>query len=236
MRSYVLPLAVLVFLCLPGIGQVESKLASNSSPQDMFIPATLGKGLHAERIHPGDEVRFEVVEAVLAGKGVVIPEGAQLYGHVLASEPLEEPSPSRLAIQIDRAKWRHKWFPLRAFISGLGIRRELNRQATDSRCAFFADVAAREGANGNGMVRHSPEMPEDEDDCRMAWMRRNTIAATDREYALQEVKLETNQRDGSTALVSRKKNIYLPGGLLIMLHNVPETEPPGTPGPEASQK
>ncbi|MGE5110204.1 MAG: hypothetical protein ACM3JB_05050 [Acidobacteriaceae bacterium] len=215
---------------------MESKPAPGLFSSDLFIPATVAKGVHAEKVRPGDEVRFEVVEPVLAGKGVVIPDGAQLYGHIVDSEPLEDPSPSRLAIQIDRAKWHHKWFPLRAFISGLGIRRELNRQAADSRCAFFADVAAREGASGNGMVRHSPETPEDEDDCRMAWMRRNTIAATDREYTLQEMKLETNQQDGSTALISKKKNIYLPSGLLIMLHNVPETEPPGTPGSESSEK
>jgi hypothetical protein len=58
----------------------------------------------------------------------------------------------------------------------------------------------------------------------MEW-RQDPPAVKDFGLSREELKLQTNLRDGSTALVSKKKNIHLPGGLLIMLHNVPVKNP-----------
>ncbi len=220
MRILVLPLSVL-FLSLLSSAQQNSKIVTLAPPDDLYIPAVLDKGVQVEKAHPGDEVRLDVVEAILAGHGVVIPDGAHLYGHVVDSEPLEPSSGSKLAIEVDRAEWRHHELLLHAFVSGLGTRRVVREASDDSSCEIAHSPAVAEPI-GAGRESHgfAPAFAGDEDSC--LWKQNNAVVMDERGGGLKDVMLEVHRKDGSTAFVSGKRNIHLPGGLLIMLHNVPQ--------------
>jgi hypothetical protein len=209
MRIFVLPLWALLCVVPTLFAQVQRVPARQYSP-DLYIPTVLQKTVKVEKIHPGDEIRFGSVEAVLLRDGIVIPAGAHLYGHVMASELLEVSSESRLSIEVDRAEWGHSKVTLHAFISGIGLRRQVVSEQPNSRCGGY-DPDAQGQSFGPAFLEHP--------DCSMGW-RQNETVARDVGFKLDELKLLRNLRNGSTMLVSRKKNIHLPGGLLIMLHNV----------------
>jgi hypothetical protein len=209
MRILALPLSALLFLCSPLLAQVESSPATGDLAPDLKIPAVLNKTIRAEKVKPGDEVRLDLLEAILVGHGLVMPEGAHLYGHVLESEPLTASSGSRLSIEVERAEWRHQQLPLHAFISGLGVRK-MKFEPKDPQCD--APVSAHKSE------AHLPSFPTGSD-CSAPWALDDGNVQTD-EYRPQQLKLRT-RGDGSTTLISREKNIHLLSGTLIMLHNVP---------------
>jgi hypothetical protein len=216
MRVLALPLSALLFLCSPLLAQVESSPAGGELAPDLRIPAVLNKTIRVDKVKPGDEVRLDLVEAILVGHGLVMPEGTHLYGHVLESEPLTASSSSRLSIKVERAEWRHQQLPLHAFISGLGVRK-MNLVSRDPECEASSMMS-------KGAQRRVPTSPSQADcDAPSATDDHNTVVS---EYHLQQLKLRTRP-DGSTTLFSKEKNIQLPGGTLIMLHNVPASNEGG---------
>lgn len=214
MRRLVLPLSALLCALSSLFAQVQSMPAGQYS-SDLYIPTILQNTIKVEKVRAGDEVRFESAEAVLLHDGLVLPEGAKLYGHVRQSEAIESSAESRLSIEIDRAEWRHNKMPLHAFISGVGLLRQVVNQPANTRCSGYdPDVQAQpQGPT-------SPEHP----DCSMGWLQ-NRAVVRDIDFNLEDLRLQTNVRDGSTTLISAKKNVHLPGGLLLMLHNVPVKDP-----------
>ena len=221
MRILALPLLALLFLCSPLLAQVESAPAGDPAP-DLQIPAVLNKTIRTEKVRPGDEVRLDLAEAILVGHGLVMPEGTHLYGHILESEPVTASSGSRLSIKVERAEWRHKQMPLHAFISGLGVRK-MNLGSTDPQC----DASSMMSERAQQRVPTSPSQP----DCSSRGVDQSVLM---RDYNLQKLQLRTRP-DGSTTLISKEKNIQLPGGTLIMLHNVPASKEDGEQS-EASLK
>jgi hypothetical protein len=213
MRILALPLLALLFLCSSLSAQVESAPAGDPAP-DLQIPAVLNKTIRAEKVKPGDEVRLDLVEAILVGHGLVMPEGTHLYGHVLESEPVTASSGSRLSIKVERAEWRHQQLLLHAFISGLGVRK-MNLGSTDPQC----DASSMMSERAKRRVPTSPSQP----DCSSRGVDQSVSM---RDYSLQKLQIRT-RRDGSTTLISREENIHLPGGTLIMLHNVPASNQDG---------
>lgn len=210
MRTLVLPLSAL--LCaLPSLFAQVQSIPGGHYSSDLYIPTILQNTIKVEKVRAGDEVRFESAEAVLLHDGLVIPKGAKLYGHVRQSEAVESSAESRLSIEIDRAEWRHNQTLLHAFISGVGLRRQVVNQPTNTRCRGY-DPDAQVRSQG-------PTFPR-QPDCSMGWLQNQTVVR-DIDFKLEELRLRTNLRDGSTTLISAKKNIHLPGGLLVMLHNVP---------------
>ncbi len=215
MRTFALPLSAL--LCLVSCLTVQAQNAPAGMSTDIYIPSVLQKGIRAEKARPGDKVSFALLEAILIGKGIVIPANAHLFGHVVEARAATASSESRLSVEVDRAEWRHHDLPLHAFIHGLGVR-EVHYEATRSDC----------DSTGIGPDVPEPEIPQPgfaraqgEPACDMPWdLDDRTIGLTNRSE-LVHLQRETNNRDGSTTLTSRLKNIHLSAGVLIMLHNVP---------------
>lgn len=218
MRTFAVPLlGLLVSLSL--VAQRHSKTVISTPAGDLYIPAVLNKSVHSERAHIGDEVRFDVLESILAGHGVVIPTGTHLYGHIVDSEPLKPSSESRLAIEVDRAEWRNAELPLHAFVSGLGTTTEIVESGRNPKCDSVD--ATPNQARGSGPAGHFKGFPsgfDEEESCLFNEGRRTVIQHPG--VHLKGIQLELHDADGSTAFVSQKKNVHLPGGLLLMLHNV----------------
>lgn len=203
--------------------QRHPKTVISTPAGDLYIPAVLDKSVQSERAHIGDEVRFDVAEAILAGYGVVIPSGTHLYGHIVDSEPLQPSSESRLSIEIDRAEWRNTELPLHAFVSGLGTTTEIVETRRDPNCDSFVTPPNHvRGAEMNGTFQGFPSAFDEEKACLFSRGRQTAIQH--RGSNLTEIQLERHAADGSTAFVSRKKNVHLPSGLLLMLHNLAPAE------------
>ncbi len=215
MRIIALPLSAL--LCLVSSLTVQAQNAPAGISTDIYIPSVLQKGIRAEKARPGDKVNLGLLEAILIGKGVVIPANARLFGHVVEARAATASSESRLSIEVDRAEWSHHDLPLRAFIFGLGVR-EVHYEAKHSGC----------GSTEGGPGVPEPELPQPgfareqgEPACdTQGDLNDQTIGLSNRSELLH-LKRETNNRDGSTTLTSRLKNVHLAAGVLIMLHNVP---------------
>jgi hypothetical protein len=104
---------VLVAVLFSGIS-----LAQNSSPQQSgtnqpgaagsaFAPGTelraeLDKTVDAKKVKPGDPVHAKTMDELKSGTEVVAPRGARIIGHVVAANPHEKDTPSRLEIAFDK--------------------------------------------------------------------------------------------------------------------------------------
>lgn len=233
MRILALPLmAVLSLVISPGSALAQQVISGNST--GLSIPAVLHKGIRANKAHAGDKVRFDLLEPISVGQGVVIPATASLYGHVVEARGVSAGSDSRLSIEVDQVVWRDHELPLHAFIYGLGIR-EVKYGPERSDCD--------QGSFGDGVPEPKPvldfgRLPH-EPDCNMPLAVNSETISRDDIAELRHLKLETKRIDGSTTLISSLKNVHLSGGVLIILRNLPSPStaiPPGRLGEVAGQK
>jgi hypothetical protein len=180
---------------------------------NLTIPVELNKGIKADKAHPGDEVHLRMAEAVLAGKGVVIPDGAKLYGHILRASPAKDGKHSHLSIMIERAEWKGHTLPLHAFVVGWGRRRRVVMGANG--CGPEpTDNSPRRIRGGTTAGITTSAGPTDCDDASKSY-------SFGSDYLASGINIFKNPRSGATVLVS-SKNIHLPGGMLLLLRNVSE--------------
>src|SRR5271166_5653493 len=123
-------IALLTFIGL--LAPAQQPPAQNSeSAGKMSIPAQLTRTVQADKAHPGDRVEFRTLEAVLAGKDLVIPANARLYGRVLSASPKQDDKNSWLAVVVERAEWKQHSLPLHAFISAQIVISQSNNQVAE---------------------------------------------------------------------------------------------------------
>jgi len=212
MRTRVLPL--LAFLsALPLSAQESSTFSATDVLKDLKIPVELNHSVKSDKVHPGDTVKFHMAEAILVGKGVVIPANAKLYGHVARSGLGRTGKHYVLSLVLDRAEWRDHVLTLNAYVSGWGKRKTV---ASSSDCDLTVPSSRGRGPLTQTM-KGTSTLP---DDCGKT---NDTADLFERSFslAMSEVEIFHNPRDGSTVLVS-SKNIHLPGGILLMFQNVPQ--------------
>jgi hypothetical protein len=203
MRNPVLPLLVLL---LP----VSLHSQENRSPSDgtalevLTIPVQLTKSIKADKAHPGDAVEFRMAEAILAGNGIVIPAKARLFGRIVSAESKEGNRPSVLSLLVERVEWGGHVLHLHAFVSGWGTKRVLNRTAD---CVLRAHPVPRGSPNTFVTI------------CSSHTAERYEPASLSHKQLMAEISILQNQENGASVLTS-KKNIRLPSGLLLMLQNV----------------
>jgi hypothetical protein len=82
-----------------------SDLASAETP---FILAELTDSLNAKKLKPGDRVKAQVAQDVLAHGRIVIPAESKLLGHITEATPRDtENGESRLGIVFDKVVLKH---------------------------------------------------------------------------------------------------------------------------------
>ncbi len=103
-------------LFLSGLTAIAQNDTSPESARTTSLPVELRTTIRAEKARPGELVRFNMLEAVLVGNGIVIPADATIYGHILAASRRCDKTPSWLKIQLDRAQWKGHVLRLRGHI------------------------------------------------------------------------------------------------------------------------
>jgi len=121
---------------LAGIVLSGISVAVNSSPQQsgttelgatrlVFTPGTelraeLDKTIDAKKAKPGDAVHAETMDELKSGTEVFAPRGARIIGHVVAANPHERDTPSRLEIAFDKIELANgSEIPIRATVQAL---------------------------------------------------------------------------------------------------------------------
>jgi hypothetical protein len=223
MRLLVLPLSALAF-ALTVTDQTKLPTSSSFEHGTLFLPASLEKSLRAEKCHPGDRVNLRLVEPVLFGHGVVLPEGTHLRGQVIEAQKLDAGHASRLAIVVERAEWKGNAVSLHAFVSGVVKLREVSEaNSADWRCQQYAERTAT-GSRMDKSARSQLPVGRPADCATGHWGAPEERVIRDRGADLKDIVLHRNLSDGSTFLFSHKKNIHLPGGINLMLRNIPVDE------------
>ncbi|HME31820.1 MAG TPA: hypothetical protein VKG65_03625 [Terriglobales bacterium] len=213
-------IALLTFIAL--LAPAQQPPAQSPEPAGkMSIPAQLTRTVQADKAHPGDRVEFRTLEAVLAGKDLVIPANARLYGRVLSASPKQDDKNSWLAVVVERAEWKQHSLPLHAFISAQIV----ISQSNDQRAAEAEKTT------------YSPQNPRTRRQSARA-----TLATDPTLSSIIKAPLDANEtsqaelgtrypvldnvgifrdKNGTTYLLSAKSSVKLPAGVLLMLRNEP---------------
>ena len=195
---------------------------TSSSPEvvrgGLQLPVELVRGIKAEKARPGDEVRLRMVEPVLVGKGVVLPEGAKLFGRVLNSAAAEKGNPSVLSIRVERLDLKEDSIPLQAYVTGWGARKF---EETGAPCVPLQRMPERRRGDGGETVNTRTAKV---DPCNPSGTFDPPAAAKKKQiFAVRDVAIYQDRTDGLTIMVS-KKNIHLPSGTLLVITNVEPAE------------
>ena len=211
-------------------------------PKGLSIPAQLDTTIRADKAHAGDVVRFKTLEPVLVSKGLIIPQNAKLFGHVLGAAAKQGQTPSWISVVVDRAEWKEHTFPLHAFIFG-------QIHASPPPETGEADASTRSAGNPSNLTNNAPVCNRHnlaDPRSANAISRAQNEATWDQERmahpaGLGDVKL-ARQKSGTTFLFCEKHNVKIPSGFQFMLQNVPvqaaapADQPATTPETSAAPK
>lgn len=204
---------------------VLSLAQSNSGRPDLYrfngftLPVELTKTIKADKAEVGDPVQFHMLEPVLAGKGVVIPAKAKLYGKVVLANRAGKGQYSYLALQVDRAEWDGRTFPLNAFLVGWEKSHSVRSAGPPCPVAIQPDSPPRHSPGVAGA-----EPPPVPNDCNSSNdpSRWDDPSDWSERLVTRDIEIHRDANSGSTVLMS-KKNIRLPAGTLIVLENVDQS-------------
>src|SRR5271167_3196295 len=142
-------IALLIFTALLAPAQQLADTNPASSGK-LSIPAQLTRTVRADKVHAGDPVEFRTLEAVLVGKGMVMPANTSLHGRVLGASPKQEGKNSWLALVVERADWKQHSLPLHAFVVA-----QIAIALTNSQRAADTGMAANNPTNPRRTGRQS---------------------------------------------------------------------------------
>src|SRR5271166_4807560 len=205
--------ALLTFTALLAPAQ-QTPVRNPESAGKMSIPAQLTRTVQADKAHPGDRVEFRTLEAVLAGRDLVIPANARLYGRVLSASPKQDDKNSWLAVVVERAEWKQHSLPLHAFITAqITISSANGEHSPES--GSTGDTSSRVRANRQSARVEARAAPQFSDVVRAP--QDATTTGQDQvttHYPLLENIRIVRDKDGTTYLFSSKSNVKLPAGVM----------------------
>ena len=85
----------------------QNLAAPQSSEEIPFILVELSGSLNAKKLKPGDTIKAQVTQDVLAHGKVVIPAESKLVGHITEANPRSENLESRLGLVFDKVLLKH---------------------------------------------------------------------------------------------------------------------------------
>lgn len=115
--------------------RVEASTRQNPvvAPAGTVLRVRLSRELDSEHSRPGDRFVGTLDSAVIAGSNEVLPKGAKVEGHVVATR---EPGQAVLAVTLDWAQYRERKYPLRTTVI---TRTEVRRDRRDSAYLWTTD-------------------------------------------------------------------------------------------------
>ena len=205
----------------------QPAVANFGASSKLSIPAQLSKTLRADKVHPGDPVKFRTLEPILVSNGLVMPTNTLLVGRILNTRPKQEGKNSWLALVVERAEWKQHSLPLHAFVAA-----QINVSPANNQAApLYPDPRATAASPPPRAGRSTRVGPRDDLASILKTPQEATESNPDESTAkyprLDHVDI-LRDKDGTVYLVSSKTNVKLPAGVLLILRN----EPPG--GPETA--
>ena len=208
-----------------------ASLASAQQPADgnpgasgkLSIPAQLSKTIRADKVRPGDSVKFRTLEAVLISNGIVMPTNTLLVGRILNAKAKQEGKNSWLALVVERAEWKQHSLPLHAFVAA-----QINMSPANAQAPAYPNPRASMSTPQQHLGRNTRVVPRDD----VPGVFKTPQEATDSTQPqptgkyprLDNIGIQ-RATDGTVYLVSTKANVKLPAGVLLMLKNEPPAGP-----------
>jgi len=148
MKSYVIVAAAIsfAFLARASAQSGSDSPAPAAKPEVSYILAEFSQTLNARKLKPGDPIKAQVSQDVLAHGKIVIPVDSTLVGHVTEVKVSEkEDRPSRLGIVFDKVLLKHHVeVALRGVVHALAAP-VLRRSKVDEPDPMLADAASGRG-------------------------------------------------------------------------------------------
>ena len=198
------------------------------------IAVQIKSTVKANKARIGDEVVAEVTVPVLQDGHIVIPKGARVVGRVIAATAHTKEHPeSVLAVRFDNAEWKGGSAALNAYIVRTLAVEQSPRQALEydqiSCIPMMRLVPQQQSGQTSGPPANAPNMgpppqpthtPQEPCDPRRA----RVVPSTRPEPGLPTVKdvfvRTLTKPAGATELMSPKKNVTLPAGVMVELRQV----------------
>jgi hypothetical protein len=199
--------------CFTQIALAQS--ASNSS-SGLELPATMRKKIVAGVTPVGTVVQAKLEVATLVD-GVVIPENAILSGEVTESAAKSDTGPSRLAIRMDSAHWKHHGAPQVLTLTKKVYLTAWSYPAAASTIPDSLYQPPTDLPSSRGMTRlgsppptRRPPDPGDSSDSPASKQPASTTTSNVAPHRVLMKDVEsTRARDGAVRLTSRHSNIKL---------------------------
>jgi hypothetical protein len=216
-------LGVVLLILTASLAPAQQASADSASLAKLSIPAQLCKTVRADKVRPGDTVKFKTLEPVLVGNGVVMPTNTLLVGRILNAKPRQEGKSSWLALVVERAEWKRHSMPLHAFVAA-----QINvSQATSQAAPLYPNprvTAASPPPRAGRSTRVAPR-----DDLPGIFKSPQEATESNPEPTAKYPKVDNlgilRDKDGIVYLVSSKTNVKLPAGVLLILKNEPAGGP-----------
>jgi hypothetical protein len=211
--------AILIFagyvvVCLNQAALGQSALNSSTGVE---LPATMRKKIVAGVTPVGTVVQAKLEVATLVD-GVVVPENAILSGEVTESAAKSDTAPSRLAIRMDSARWKHHGAPQVLTLTKKVYLTAWSYPATPSTIPDSLYQPASDLPSSRQMTRLGSPAPAtrrlpDPDDSSGGPASKRSDSTTASNAAPHRVPIKdvesTRARDGAVRLTSRHSNIKL---------------------------
>ncbi len=107
-RSQIVFLAILLVAALS-----TSSSRGQSLPSGTTLPARLQNTLNSEKDQPGETFTLKITQDIPVSGQAVIPRGATLTGHVVATQSIKTGAQSsRITLQLDKLRFSHQGIPV----------------------------------------------------------------------------------------------------------------------------
>jgi hypothetical protein len=194
------------------------------SASKLSIPAQLSKTVRADKVHPGDPVKFRTLEPVLVSNGMVMPTNTLLVGRILKASPKQEGKNSWLALVVERAEWKQHRLPLHAFVAA-----QINVSPANNQAAPLYPNPRESAASPPPRAGRQTRVVPRDDLASIFKTPQEAAESNPDEPTAKYPRLENvgivRDKDGTVYLVSSKANVKLPAGVLLILRNEPAGGP-----------
>ena len=176
---------------------------AGSPPQE--FPVIMRQIVVAGETPVGTKVEAKLTIATLIS-GKVIPIGATLSGEVVASDAKTADKPSRLAIRVDSARWKHDSVSIKAYLTAWYYPLRMNTgddHSIDAPTGIHGDVGVTMGGSPasqrypTGNTNQGPDIPPPP-----------TSTISDHRVKMKDVD-SVHLDDGGTAITSSRSNLKL---------------------------
>ncbi len=193
---------------------------ASPAPTMREFPVNLRQNVEAGKTPVGTKVQAKLVMATLVD-GTVIPDDALLSGEVVESVGKTKTDPSRLAIRLDTAEWKHGSALVKVYLTGWFYPRAIAAPGQDLSYGPQAQAGSSRGWNGAGTYPDGNPVSQPfptaarDNDAGSIVPDVSRPALSGRPTQLKNVEAVQNA-DGVTTLVSSHSNIKLDKSTVYM--------------------